>query len=123
MSKIYQAFKKEIQNENILKIITSNIDSNSRARMLLSNLKRDYVLKNKLLNGDIDPFYFATKITHEEIQPQKIIQTIDSTERQDGLIRCEECDSYKTEYHEIHKLENSITHVFCHNCNHRFKIE
>lgn len=122
MSKIYHAFKKEIQNESILKIITSNIDSSSRARMLLSNLKRDKNLKNKLLNGDIDPFYFATKITHEEIQPTKLSIALEIDDRQDGLIRCEECESYKTEYHEVHNLESSITHVFCHTCKHRFKI-
>lgn len=125
MESVYEKFNTILGDENIVNIILKNVCNTSRTRSLLYNLRKFPHLKENLLNGTISPYYFAKDMTCEEMLPQdtkNIKQSTHLEDTRDGIMKCDTCDSMKTEYSEIHTLEYTIFLVYCKNCGHTSKI-
>lgn len=124
MDKVRSKLQEILNNEDLVKIIVSNIIDSSRARTLVYNLRKFPHLKETLVDGTLDPEYFAKSMTHSEMSPYKIEEQknyhhVDDSE---GLVKCESCNSRKTDYTEIHTLECTFFRIYCRNCNHISKI-
>ncbi len=131
MQKAYNSFLKELNNETLVMGIVSNLPSPSRARTLLFNIKNFPEFKQNILNEKYSIEYLCKYMPSSEMTckqkeedfNKELIFKPDISQIEDGIIKCENCDSMKTEYEQYHKLENSIIYCHCHACNWRWKIE
>ena len=124
--KIKIAFEKEIGDHYIANEISKHLVCKKRGFSLLSNLKLNPQLKTNLKSKIIDPEYFAVKMPVEEMRIKstkddkpKIVEKIITYE--DSIFRCENCGSYKTEFYEVHRLEETEVYISCNICKHKFK--
>lgn len=103
--------------------ILEHVKTDARMRTLLYNLRRSAHLKEGLLSGSINPEYFAKDMPHSEMMPQKEEkETSMVVDDRDGLVKCSQCGSMKTEYTEVHSLEFTSFLVYCKCCGHTSKI-
>lgn len=123
--KIKNAFHKEIGDYNIANEITKHLACKKRSFSLLSNLKINPQLKTDLKAKIIDPEYFALKMPIEEMRVKKKESqkktSISLVTYEDSIFKCENCGSYKTEFYEVHRLEETEVYVYCNICKHKFK--
>lgn len=123
---MYTAFNKVIKNQEVLVKIVDNVKSTSKAVSLMYNLKKYKHLVGLLETGRLDPVFFATKMTADEMSGQKIKNIepnkLVSNELPDGLFKCQECKSMKTEHYEVHNIETTVTYITCLFCGIKWKI-
>lgn len=122
MESVRTKFFSILENQDIVNIILESTTNTARLRSLLYNLRNFPHLKENLINGHINPEYFAKYMTHDEMLPVKQQTIILEREIVDGIMKCDNCDSMKTEYTEIHTLEYTLFHVYCKSCGHASKI-
>jgi|688.fasta_scaffold2128263_1 hypothetical protein len=124
MDKLQVKFYNLIENSDIVEVILKKDISQSRMRSLLFNLRKFPHLVEDLLNGKLDPGYFAKDMTHDEmllVKRESVTEKfIDDT--RDGIEKCNNCNSMRTECTEIHTLEYTLIRVYCKDCGHTNKI-
>lgn len=112
-----------LRDEPVVEEIANNIQTLSRLRTILFNLRHYPHLSQQLKSRQIDPIYFASDMSHEEMLPgySSIAQKEQHIEEPDGLFKCDNCDSMKTSYTEVHTLECTIYRIYCKDCGHTDK--
>jgi hypothetical protein len=123
--KIRNAFEKIIEDSYLADEITKHLVCKKRSFSLLSNLKLNPQLKTNLKAKILDPEYFAVKMPIEEMRIKTIEKESKIIEKnityEDSIFRCENCGSYKTEFYEVHRLEETEVYIYCNICKHKFK--
>lgn len=124
MEKLTEKFYSLIGNYQIVEIILKNNISPSRIRSLLFNLRKFPHLVEDLSNGKVDPVYFATDMTHDEMLLVKRETTVEKfiDDSREGIEKCNNCNSMRTECTEIHTLEYTLIRVYCKDCGYTNKI-
>jgi hypothetical protein len=124
MNKLQAAFEVLIGDVEIAQTIIENSPSLSRTRSLLFNLRKFPHLKQNLLGKTLDPEYFARDMTHEDMLPVKREKTQEKfiDDSREGIEKCNNCNSMRTECTEIHTLEYTAIRVYCKDCGHTNKI-
>lgn len=118
MEKIFEL----VGDESISKIIFENSTKN-RLRSLIYNLKKFPHLKEQLRSKDLDPVYFSKHMDHTEMLPKDENKKEDyKLSISDGMMKCENCNSMKTNCSEMHNIEFTVVFVNCYECGHTSRL-